>query len=76
VLGFCEHGNELPDSMKGGEFRDYLSDFKLLRDSAPRSWLVSDICNLQTGGRDLPVIHSFHELHAKNASNLVETDLL
>jgi hypothetical protein len=26
VVGSCEHGNEPSDSLKGGNFRDYLSD--------------------------------------------------
>jgi hypothetical protein len=26
VAGCCEHGNELPGSIKGGEFLDWLSD--------------------------------------------------
>jgi hypothetical protein len=39
VAGCCEHGNEPPGSIKGEEFLDQLSDYKLLKnDSAP--WLV------------------------------------
>jgi hypothetical protein len=26
VVGSCEHGNELSDSIMGGEFIDYMSD--------------------------------------------------
>jgi hypothetical protein len=36
VGGCCEHGNELPGSIKGGVFLDQLSDIHLLkRDSVP-----------------------------------------
>jgi hypothetical protein len=28
--GFCDHGNELSDSIKGQEFLDQLSDLQLL----------------------------------------------
>jgi len=36
-LGSCEHDNELVGSIKGREFLDYLSDYKLFKkDSA--SW--------------------------------------
>jgi hypothetical protein len=36
MVGSCEHGNELPSSIKGGEFLDQLSDNKLLKkDSVP-----------------------------------------
>jgi len=31
VAGYCEHGNELPSSVKGGEFFDYLNDFTFSR---------------------------------------------
>jgi hypothetical protein len=35
VVGFCEHGNEHSGSIKGGEFLDWLVDYKLLKkDSA------------------------------------------
>jgi hypothetical protein len=35
VAGCCEHGNEISDSIKGGEFLDQLSDYQLLKkDSA------------------------------------------
>jgi hypothetical protein len=34
LAGSCEHGNELSDSIKDGEF-DYLSDYKLLKDFGP-----------------------------------------
>jgi hypothetical protein len=27
VAGSCEHGNELPGSIKDGEFRDQLSEY-------------------------------------------------
>jgi len=37
VVGFCEHGNEPSDSIKGGEFLDYMSDYQLLKDSDARS---------------------------------------
>jgi hypothetical protein len=36
VVSCCEHGNEPSDSIKGGEFLDYLSHYYLLKkDSAP-----------------------------------------
>jgi hypothetical protein len=36
VVGSCEHGNEPPGSIKGGEFLDYLSNYQLFKkDSAP-----------------------------------------
>jgi hypothetical protein len=36
VTGFCEHGNEPSGSTEGGEFLDYLNDYKLLKkDSIP-----------------------------------------
>jgi hypothetical protein len=31
VVGFCEHGNEYSDSMKGSELVNYLSDCQLLK---------------------------------------------
>jgi hypothetical protein len=38
VVGSCEHGNEPSGSIKGGEFLDKMSDYKLInRDSAPWS---------------------------------------
>jgi hypothetical protein len=37
VAGSCEHGNELSGFIKGGEFLDWLSDYQLLKDSAPWS---------------------------------------
>jgi hypothetical protein len=38
LAGFCEHGNEHSVSIKGGEFRDLLIDYQLLKkDSAPWS---------------------------------------
>jgi hypothetical protein len=36
-VGYCEHGNELPHSIKAGIF---VADGYLREDSAPRSWLV------------------------------------
>jgi hypothetical protein len=27
LAGFCEHGNEHSGSIKGGQFRDWLSDY-------------------------------------------------
>jgi hypothetical protein len=35
VAGFCEHGNEVSDSIKGEEFLDYLSDHWHLRKALP-----------------------------------------
>jgi hypothetical protein len=32
VAGSCEHGNEPLGSIKGGEFRDQLSDCQLLKE--------------------------------------------
>jgi hypothetical protein len=32
IAGFCEHGNEVSGSIKGGEFVDQLSDFLLLKE--------------------------------------------
>jgi hypothetical protein len=41
VAGSCGHGNELCDSIKGGESSEYLSDWQLLKkDSAPWTSLV------------------------------------
>jgi len=41
VAGSCEHENELPVSMKGGEFRDKLYDCQLLtKDFAPWCYLI------------------------------------
>jgi hypothetical protein len=41
LIGACEYGNELPASIKGGEFLDWLSDCQLLeKDSLPWSYLV------------------------------------
>jgi hypothetical protein len=38
VVGSCEHSNELSDSIKGEEFLDWLSSYRLLKkDSAPWS---------------------------------------
>jgi hypothetical protein len=31
VAGSCEHGNEILDSIKGGEFLDQMSDYYLLK---------------------------------------------
>jgi hypothetical protein len=45
VVDSCEHGNELSDSIKGGEFIDYLSDCYLLKKEGPCSAeFVKDIC--------------------------------
>jgi hypothetical protein len=42
VTGSCECGNELPGSIKCGEFLDYLRNCSLLKKaSAPWSLLVS-----------------------------------
>jgi hypothetical protein len=44
VTGCCEHGNERPDSIKGGEFLDQLSDLQILKkDSAQWSERVSEL---------------------------------
>jgi len=38
VADYCEHGNETSGFIKGGEFVDWLSDYKLpKKGSAPRS---------------------------------------
>jgi len=45
VASSCEHGNELPGSVKGGKFLQCI-----LKDSVPRSWLVSQVngvCGVQ-----------------------------
>jgi hypothetical protein len=42
VTGSCEHCNEPWGAIKGGEFLELLSNYKLLKkDSASRTWLVS-----------------------------------
>jgi hypothetical protein len=40
VEGSCEHGNEPSGSIKCLEFPEYLSDWRLLKDSAPYSYRV------------------------------------
>jgi hypothetical protein len=41
VTGCCEHGNEPSCSIKGGEFFDKLSDFKVLKNGfSPWSQLI------------------------------------
>jgi hypothetical protein len=35
VASSCEQGNEPSNSIKGGEILDQLSDYQLLKDSAP-----------------------------------------
>jgi hypothetical protein len=32
-VGFCEYGNEHPDSIKTGEFLDKLSNYKLFKNT-------------------------------------------
>jgi hypothetical protein len=39
MAGSCEHGEEIPRSVKGGKFVDYFIGYRLLEDSAPRSHL-------------------------------------
>jgi len=40
LLGSCWHGNERPDSIRGGEFRDQLSDYLLLKkNSVPLNYV-------------------------------------
>jgi hypothetical protein len=39
MAGTREHGEEIPRSVKGGEFVGYFSGSQLLEDSAPRSHL-------------------------------------
>jgi hypothetical protein len=39
MVGSCEHNNEHLGSIKGGEFRDQLSDYKILKDSVTWSLL-------------------------------------
>jgi hypothetical protein len=34
VAGSCEHSNEISGSIKSGEFREQLSDYQRLKDSA------------------------------------------
>jgi len=47
VAGSCEHGNETLGSKKG-EFRDYLSDYQLVKeDSAPLSYLPKQFSTAQ-----------------------------
>jgi len=42
VVGSCEHGNEPLGSIKGGELRDYLSDYQLFnKDSASGGYSVT-----------------------------------
>jgi hypothetical protein len=42
VVDSCEHGNEPSDSIKDGEFLDYLSDYQLVKMGyVPWSLLVS-----------------------------------
>jgi hypothetical protein len=38
VEDFCEHGNEISDFKKCSEILEYLSAWRLLKNSAPRSW--------------------------------------
>jgi len=46
VAGSCEHGNVPSDSIKDGEFLDYLSEYKLLKkDSTAWNWLVCNLVN-------------------------------
>jgi hypothetical protein len=43
-MGTNEHANEASGSIKGGEFRDCLSDYQLLKkDFAPCSYLIFEI---------------------------------
>jgi hypothetical protein len=44
VAGSCEHGNEPSDSIKGGEFFDYLSDFQLSRRTSLHRVKFSLLC--------------------------------
>jgi hypothetical protein len=37
VAGSCEHGNKISGSIKGEKFTEQLSDYQLLKDSAPRN---------------------------------------
>jgi hypothetical protein len=41
VVGFCEHENEHSVSMKGDECLDWLSDYKLLKESLLWNELIS-----------------------------------
>jgi len=45
VTSYCEHGNELPCSIKCGVFLEQLSDYQLLKDSAPCSQSASRFCH-------------------------------
>jgi len=36
-VGSCEHGNELPGSIEGRTFFDYMSDYQLLKKDSD-SW--------------------------------------
>jgi hypothetical protein len=48
MTGFCEHGNELSDSVKGWEFLDYLSDFSFSgRTVLHSTWLVTQSTDIR-----------------------------
>jgi len=48
MAGCCEYGDEPSDSMKGGEFLEYVSDYKLLKKhSAPRRYSVRQTTVIQ-----------------------------
>jgi hypothetical protein len=49
VEGFCEHGNELSDSIKCLEILEWLSDWRLLKKAQLRG--VSYIRSEEQGGR-------------------------
>jgi len=57
VAGSYEHSNELSDCIKCGEFLDWLSDYKLLKESARWGslvglfvgWLVGWLVGLSVG---------------------------
>jgi hypothetical protein len=42
VAGCCEHGNDLSDSLRGGEFLESLSDYEFLQsDCTACSYMVT-----------------------------------
>jgi hypothetical protein len=42
VTGCCEHGDEPPGCIRGGEFLDYLSNCWLLKDFSPSIYFEGD----------------------------------
>jgi hypothetical protein len=54
VTGFCEHGNELLDSIKDGRFANQFCDCRVVKHSAPCStvlqWDMGFVCHLFHSG--------------------------